>query len=64
MVKGRIEGPTPTVFLSLSEQELDRLRAGEMVEVPGAERLGVDASAARRERDSAGGRHRARAACR
>jgi hypothetical protein len=41
MVKGRIEGPMPTVFLSLSEQELERLQAGEMVEVRGARRVGL-----------------------
>jgi hypothetical protein len=41
MVKGRIEGLTPTVFLSLSEQELERLQAGEMVEVRGVKRLGL-----------------------
>ncbi len=41
MVKGRIESVVPTVFLSLSEQELDRLRAGEMIEATGANRLGL-----------------------
>jgi hypothetical protein len=43
MLKGRIEKPVPAVFLSLSDRELERLRAGEMFEVDGAKRLGVDA---------------------
>jgi hypothetical protein len=35
MLKGRIEKLVPTVFLSLSNRDLERLRADEMVEVDG-----------------------------
>jgi hypothetical protein len=41
MLKGRINGPVPTVCLSLSEAELDRLREGGVVEALGAKRLGL-----------------------
>jgi len=43
MVEGRIEGEQPAVFLSLSESELGRLRAGETLEARNAHRFGLGA---------------------